>query len=243
MKQVQYLQGDVLVQKNASYTVPEQRVQKGDQLSIAVSSDNPSASAIFNNGSTVIRITDPASIQGNSTSGSSTLPVYEVDEQGMIAFPLIGQLKVEGMSKEELRRMLDSKLKDTYLTNPQYSVRFLNSKITVFGEVQRPGVYDVNMQNINIFEALTLAGDLTFFARRDNIMVIREQNGKREFGRLNVSSADIFSSPFYYLQQNDMVFVDTRNSKVRSTDQGWLRNASLILSILTAVSILVNIVR
>jgi polysaccharide export outer membrane protein len=171
------------------------------------------------------------------------MPVYEVDEKGMIVFPLIGQLQVEGLNKEELRRMLDSKLKDTYLTNPQYTIRFLNSKITVFGEVQRPGVYEVNKLTVNIFEALTLAGDLTFYARRDNIMVIREQNGKREFGRLNVSDADIFSSPFYYLQQNDMVFVDARSSKIRGTDQGWLKNASLVLSILTAVSILVNIVR
>ena len=243
MKQVQYLQGDVLVQKNASYALPEQRVQKGDQLSIAVSSDNPSASAVFNSASSVTRITDPVSVQSAASGVSTTMPVYEVDEKGIIVFPLIGQLQVEGLNKEELRRMLDSKLKDTYLTNPQYTIRFLNSKITVFGEVQRPGVYEVNKLTVNIFEALTLAGDLTFYARRDNIMVIREQNGKREFGRLNVSDADIFSSPFYYLQQNDMVFVDARSSKIRGTDQGWLKNASLVLSILTAVSILVNIVR
>ncbi|MFM7222672.1 MAG: polysaccharide biosynthesis/export family protein [Bacteroidota bacterium] len=243
MKHIQYLQGDVPLNATSKVEIPDHRVQKGDQLSIAVYSDNPAASAVFNGGAVVSRPTDASMMQTGASTGAPAGTVYEVDEQGQIVFPRIGRLSVEGLTREGIRQLLDAKLKDTLLTNPQYNIRFLNGRITVFGEVQRPGVYETNSMSTNIFEALTLAGDLTFYARRDNILIIREQHGKREFGRLDVTKPDIFTSPFYQLQQNDMVFVDARNSKVRGTDQGWLRNASLILSILTAASVLVNIIR
>jgi polysaccharide export outer membrane protein len=161
----------------------------------------------------------------------------------MIFFPQVGKLKVEGLTKEGMTALLNSKIKDKYLTNPYYVINFLNLKITVFGDVTKPGVYPLVRANTNIFEALTMAGDLTFYARRENVLVIREQDGRRVFARIDITKPDVFNSPYYYLQQNDMVFVDMRKSKVNGTDQTWLRNASLLLSVLTTVTIMINIFR
>jgi polysaccharide export outer membrane protein len=221
--------------------VPEQKVQKGDQLSIAVYSDNAGASAMFNTGSISAIGNAAGQLPGSGVSNAGNL--YEVDNEGMIFFPQVGKLKLEGLTKEGITALLNSMLKDKYLTNPYYVIQFINLKITVFGDVNKPGVYPLARANTNIFEALTLAGDLTYYARRENVLVIREQDGKRVFARIDITKPDVFNSPYYYLQQNDMVFVDMRKGKVNGADQTWLRNASLLLSLLTTVTILVNILR
>lgn len=240
-KQLQVLQGDIDTSRYSQIKVPEQKVQKGDQLSITVFSDNAAASAIFNGGvaGNVILPQAPMSVSSGNVSGN----VYEVDHEGMIYFPQLGKIKIEGLTREGIISLLNTSLKDRYLTNPYYAIQFLNLKITVFGDVNKPGVYTLSRPNTNIFEALTFAGDLTYYGKRENVMVIREVDGKRVFGRINITSTDVFNSPYYYLQQNDMVFVDMRKGKVNSTDQAWLRNASLLLSLLTTVTILVNIIR
>lgn len=240
-KKLQVLQGQLDSTRFGAVNVPEQRVQKGDQLSITVHSDNAAASSLFNTGASI-----PVSqqyTQSIGTSASISGNSYEVDGEGMIYFPQLGKIKLEGLSKTEIVQLLDSRLKDKYLTNPYYVIHFLNFKVTVFGDVVRPGVYQLVRPNTNIFEVLTLAGDLTYYGKRDNILVIREESGKRVFGRVDLTRSDIFNSPYYYLQQNDMVFVDMRKGKVNGTDQVWLRNASLLLSMLTAVAFLVNIFR
>lgn len=240
-RQLQVLQGNIDTARYAQLKIPEQKVQKGDQLMIKVFSDNPAASAMFNTGLSVPMI----SSEGISSAASSNPPihVYEVDHEGMIYFPQLGRLKLDGLTKAEIIDLLNSKLKDKFLSNPYYSIQFINLKITVFGDVNKPGVYPISRPDFNIFEALTLAGDLTYYGNRENILVMREVNGRRVFGRIDVTSSDVFNSPFFYLQQNDMVFVDMRKGKVNGTDQAWLRNASLLLSLLTTVTILVNIFR
>jgi polysaccharide export outer membrane protein len=240
-KQLQVLQGDIDTSRYSQIKVPEQKVQKGDQLSITVFSDNAAASAIFNGGAAgnVVLPQAPMSASSGNVSGN----VYEVDHEGMIYFPQLGKIKIEGLTREGIITLLNASLKDRYLTNPYYAIQFLNLKITVFGDVNKPGVYTLSRPNTNIFEALTFAGDLTYYGKRENVMVIREVDGKRVFGRIDITSTDVFNSPYYYLQQNDMVFVDMRKGKVNSTDQAWLRNASLLLSLLTTVTILVNIIR
>ena len=240
-KQMQVLQGEIDTARLSTVKVPEQRVQKGDQLSIAVYSDNAAASSVFN-------ITAGANLnpqQGLPSSSTTTLSgnMYEVDNEGMIYFPQVGKLKIEGLTKEGIGAVLNSRLKDKYLTNPYYVIQFLNMKVTVFGDVVRPGVYQLSRPNTNIFEVLTMAGDLTYYARRENILIIREQEGKRVFARMDITKPDVFNSPYYYLQQNDMVFVDMRKGKVNGSDQVWLRNASLILSLITATAFLINIFR
>lgn len=240
-KQLQVLQGEIDANRYAQLNIPPQKVQKGDQLNIIVFSDNPVASALFNNGfSATVSSSQTTQV---TPAGGAMNHMYEVDHEGMIYFPQLGKLKLEGLTKEGVIDLLNSRLKDKYLTNPYYVIQFVNLKITVFGDVNKPGVYPLSRPDFNIFEALTVAGDLTYYGKRENILVIREVNGKRLFGRIDVTSPDVFNSPFYYLQQNDMVFVDMRKGKVSGTDQAWLRNASLLLSLLTTVTILVNIFR
>jgi len=235
---LQYLQGDIDSTKYSQFKVPEQRAQKGDQLTINVFSDNAAASAPFNTGSltTTVGATTSA-VQSSGIMGSMNPGAYEVDKDGNIFFPVLGILHVEGLTKEGMSNLLNSKLNGTYLNNPYYVIRFQNLKFTVFGEVGRPGVYPLVRNNLNIFEALTSAGDLTMYGKRSNILVIRENNGKREFGRIDITKPDVFNSPYYYLQQNDMVLVDMRKQKLLGQDQVALRGLSVLLSIITAVSL------
>ncbi len=241
-KQLQYLQGDIDSTKYSQFKVPEQRIQKGDQISIAVFSDNAAASALFNTGSIPTSAGMSTSTQGTGNV-SAAGNVYEVDQEGNIFFPQVGKLNVEGLTRDGIKSLLDSKLKDKLLTNPYYVIRFLNLKITVFGDVGAPGVYPLVRENTNIFEALTLAGDMTFFGRRDNVLIIREKDGKRVFARIDVTKADVFNSPYYYLQQNDIVFVDMRKGKVNTQNQAWVQNITLGLGLLTGISFLINLFR
>jgi polysaccharide export outer membrane protein len=242
-KQLQYLQGNIDSTKYSQFKVPEQRIQKGDQISIAVFSDNAAASAMFNTGS-IPQANVSTGITASQSAGSGAAGnVYEVDQEGNIFFPQIGKLNVEGLTREGITKLLDSKLKDKLLINPYYVIRFLNLKITVFGDVGAPGVYPLVRENTNIFEALTLAGDMTFFGKRENVLIIREKDGKRVFARIDVTKPDVFNSPYYYLQQNDIVFVDMRKGKVNTQNQAWVQNITLGLSILTGISFLINIFR
>lgn len=240
-KQLQYLQGDIDSVKYSQFKVPEQRAQKGDQISISVYSDNSAASAPFNTGS--IASTAGGAAQGamQSSGVGGGMGSYEVDKDGNIFFPVIGLLHIEGLTKEGMSNLLDIKLKGTYLNNPYYVIRFQNLKFTVFGEVGSPGVYPLTRNNLNIFEALTYAGDLSLYGKRQNILVIRENNGKREFGRIDITKPDVFNSPYYYLQQNDMILVDMRKQKVLNGDQTILRNVSVFLSLITAMTFVFNI--
>jgi len=226
-KQLQYLQGDIDSTKYSQFKVPEQRIQKGDQISIAVFSDNAAASSMFNTGS--VPLVNGAMGQSAGSGVSAAGNVYEVDQEGNIFFPQIGKLNVEGLTREGMTKLLDSKLKDKLLINPYYVIRFLNLKITVFGDVGAPGVYPLIRENTNIFEALTLAGDMTFFGKRENVLIIREKDGKRVFARIDVTKPDVFNSPYYYLQQNDIVFVDREDvSKVvRTWKSGPFKRSSM----------------
>lgn len=244
-KQLQYLQGEIDSVKYSQFKVPEQRIQKGDQISIAVFSDNAAASALFNAGSagaTAVQMPS-AGMQGMGGAAGASGSVYDVDLNGNIFFPQVGVLHVEGLTKEGLKQLLDSKLKDKFLSNPYYVIRFLNLKITVFGDVGSPGIFPLTRENINIFEALTMAGDLTFFGRRDNVLVIREQDGRRVFARIDITKPDVFNSPYYYLQQNDIIFVDMRKGKLANQDQAWVRNVTLGVTLLTTLTFIINIFR
>jgi polysaccharide export outer membrane protein len=223
--------------------IPEPVIQKGDLLSIMVFSDNPAASAQFN---LPMAITSQVSVAsgGSPSLGSGNPPSaeptgYLVDKDGNIQFPQLGILKVGGMTRMELIALLDSRLKDKYLTNPYYTIRFLNYKITVFGEVKNPGVYSIPSEKINLLEAISMAGDLTFFGKRENVLVIREENGVREFGRVDLTKPDIFNSPYYQLKQNDIVMIDMRRQKISANDQVLYRNATFVLSIASTIAIIV----
>lgn len=188
--------------------IPEVLIQKNDILNISVSSLNAEASKIFN--------MPPAIVTGDGTQ----LNGYLVNEDGYIQFPVLGNIKAAGMNKADLKKVITKELTDRkQLVDPIVSVRFINFKVTVLGEVKNPTVISVNNEKISLLEAIGLAGDLTIYAKRDNVLVIREENDAKIIKRLNLNSTELFSSPYYYLKTNDVVYVEPNKSKVATTSR------------------------
>jgi polysaccharide export outer membrane protein len=202
-------------------------------LSISVSSLNPEATFIFNTPN-VPTITTGSSAAG----GSSQMTGYLVNQQGTIQFPVLGNINAAGLTKKALadtitHRLITNKL----LIDPIVNVRFLNFRVTVLGEVARPTVVSVPNERISILEALGIAGDLTIYGKRDNVLLIREENGKKIIRRIDLNSASILSSPYYYLKTNDIIYVEPNNSRVAGAE----RSQQLIPIALGALSLLVVI--
>lgn len=215
------------------------KLQVGDILGIMVSSLSPEASAMFNPYQNTQMIGATQTTQSNAPLPATG---YLVDEAGFISLPFVGKLKLSGLSTKEAADTITKKL-DQYLVQPTVNVRILNFKISILGEVARPSVYTIANEKITLPEALSLAGDLTIFGKRNNILIIRETNGKREFARVDLTQRDFFSSPYYDLHANDVVYVEPGKGRLVSTDR-TLQLAPMIISALTLVSIiLINILR
>jgi polysaccharide biosynthesis/export protein len=230
-------------------------VQKGDLLSIIVFSDNPLATGLYNQSLSGGGGGSAATGGGNAGGGTGSIagttsgvsspsaPGYLVDELGNIQFQGLGLLHVEGLTKTQLKGMLDTKLKDTLLTNPYYSIRFLNYRFTMLGEIGKPGIFTIPGERLSLLEAISLAGDLTYYGRRDNVLIIRQTNGKREWGRLDLTKPEIMASPYYYLQQNDIVIVEANRKKAAASDQLTTRNITIAATIVSTLAILYSIFR
>lgn len=241
-KELRYLQTNFDTNALKEIRYKSTVIQKNDLLSIVVFSDNPVASAPYNQGSvsgTSAAVGSEITTYGGTSSSSGG---YLVDHDGNIQFPLIGPLHIEGLTKDQLVTLLNEKLKD-FLKNPYYTIRFLNIKVTMLGEVNRPGMFTAPTERLNILEAIGLAGDLTFFGLRHNVLVIREANGQRQFGYLDLRKGDIFKSPYYNLQQNDIVIVDMSIRKIGANDQVVSRNIGLAASVLSTLAILLSLLR
>ena len=238
-----YLQGQFDTTKLSQVNAVEPIIRKGDLLSILVFSDNPEATKIYNqsliSASTNAVASSETSVQGYGGTTPSA-PGYQVDDNGDIVFQGLGKLHVEGLTKAQLKDTLDAKLKD-YLKNPYYNIRFLNYKFTMLGEVNKPGIISIPGERVNLLEALALAGDMTFYGRRDNIQIIRENNGKREWARLDITKPDIMSSRFFYLQQNDVVIIEANSKKAAASDQVTSRNISIALAIISTFTIVYSV--
>jgi polysaccharide biosynthesis/export protein len=191
----------------------EMRVQPEDLLSITVSSYNPDASKPFNGESGNMGMMAQA-LQGQNNV-AEMLTGYFVDQEGFLDFPSIGRVFVNQKTLTEVKAILLEKLK-VFLKDAVVNIRFINLKISVLGEVQKPGIIRLTNKRITIFEAIGMAGDMTSYSNRSNVLLVREQNGKRIVTRLNMQSSAIFQSPYYYLQQNDMLIVEPSKSKVNT---------------------------
>lgn len=207
-------------------------IQKNDLLSITVSSPNPAATQIFN-------VTIATSTQ---TLGYATTQAlgYLVNQEGFIEFPILGNIKAAGFTKKQLKENITKSLvQRQLLTDPVVVVRYLNYKVTVLGEVGHPTVINVPDEKITLLEALGLAGDMTVYARRDNVMVIREEEGKRIVKRLNLNSKDLFTSPYYYLRSSDIVYVEPNKAKISaaSNTRIWL---PIVFSGLSLTAIIID---
>jgi polysaccharide export outer membrane protein len=186
-------------------------IHKNDLLSISVSSLNPEASAIFNAPSL------PAIVTSTATGSSYQTVGYLVNTDGNVVFPVLGEIKAEGLTIKQLVDFIAKDLTDKrLLVDPIITIRFINFRVTVLGEVGHPTVITVPNERISILEALGLAGDLTVYAKRDNVLLIREEEGEKIVKRIDLNSTGILTSPFYYLKSNDVLYVEADKNKLRS---------------------------
>lgn len=211
--------------------VSEPVIKIADRLLITVSALDPEAVAPFN-------IPAVSYMEPNSTLAvaSNKLQYYTVDTEGNIDFPMLGSLRVAGLTKSALKTLLETKISAS-VNSPIVSVSFLNFSVTVMGEVARPGRYEVNSDRISVLDALAEAGDLTVYGKRDNVLLTRENDGKVEFVRLNLNSPELFTSPYFYLQQNDVLYVEPNNVRAVSS-----QNVSLYLSMVTTLASLATVI-
>lgn len=222
------------------------KIQPDDILSIYVNSLNPAASSFFNPyASGVSTQPDESALIGSDYNASAatrtaqtTAPGFRVDEMGMIEIPLIGRLKVEGLTTSQARDTIRRRLKP-FLKEPTVNVRFLNFKISVMGEVNRPSTYLVPNERLTLPEALTMAGDLTIYGRRNNIMIMRETNGQKEFGTVDLTKRDLFKSPYYYLHPNDVIYVEPSKGRNAQSDRTYT-NISMAFSAISIIVLLIQ---
>ncbi|MXV52130.1 polysaccharide export protein [Pedobacter sp. HMF7647] len=211
------------------------KLQTGDILSVMVNSLSPEANSMFNPYVEASRANTSQNITNNAPAAAEG---YLIDVDGNITLPLVGKLKVSGLTVKQTTDLITEKL-DKYLQQPTVNVRLINFKISILGEVVRPSVYTIPNEQITVPQALALAGDLTIYGKRKNIMVVRETDGKREFGHVDLTSRNMFNSPYYYLHANDVVYVEPSSGKLTSTD----RLVQLLPLLISAVSLLTVILK
>ena len=232
-KTIVYFQGDTLRYSSSAVTqtyVPT--IQKNDMLSIIVGSLSQEANEVFNAANQYATATTS---YGTSSAASVQPFGYLVNEDGNIELPLVGKVKVEGLRTQVAADTLRSRLL-VFLKEPSVTIRNINFKVSVLGEVNRPAVYNIPDEKITLPEVLSLAGDLTIYGKRDNVMIIREESGKREYARVDLTSREIFNSPYYYLHKNDVVYIEPTKTKINATDR-TVQLAPLFVSIVTAISL------
>lgn len=235
-EKLQYYQGiEQAVQQDTLTYNPT--LKQDDLLLIIVSAQNPEAVRDFNLASYGVIGDGSSSIARPDLAGTQLrYQSYLIDNQGNIQFPVLGTIKIGGLARHEAVNLLQEKIKQ-YVNNPIVTLRILNYKVTVQGDVARPGTFSTNTERITLPEALSMAGDLTITGRRDNILIIREIDGKKSYNYVDLTKADFINSPFYYLSQNDVVYVEPNKTKMNSSVVG--PNISIIL---TSVSLLITIV-
>lgn len=237
-KKVPYLQNSRSIDTTVVTQLYDAKIQPKDLLTITVSSEDMEAAIPFN--LTVGTVQTAA----RYVTSQPTLQTYLVDNAGFIDFPTLGLLYVGGMTKNEVESMIKGKLRKNFKSDPIVNVRMVNYKISVIGEVLRPNAYTISNEKVNVFEALALAGDLTIYGKRDGVKLIRENaDGTKKIIPLDLNDANIIYSPYYYLQQNDVLYVEPNKAKAQNSDVGsvtslWFSATSILISL---VSLLYNI--
>ena len=228
-KKIVYFQESDQIQLQETLTNFQPQIQLGDLITIHVSASDPVSAETFN-------LYETPSVVGNP----KLLP-YLVDGDGQINFPVLGKLKLTGFTTQQIGDQITEAL-TTYLVAPIVNVRLTNFKITVMGEVKTPGTYTIPNERITIIEALGLAGDLNIQAKRSAVMLIRENNGKRDFITVDLTNKALFNSPYYYLVQNDVLYVAPNKTKVNSAAVGsstgiFISALSILISLVAILSI------
>lgn len=243
-KNVPYMQNPEVVNSNSN-AIPlyDAEIMPKDLLTITVNTTDPQAAAPFN---LTVQTNENAAMGNYRTTTQPTLQQYLVNNKGEIDFPVVGRLKVGGLTKNQAEDLIRESLQSYLKESPIVTVRMINYKISVLGEVARPGTFTISNEKVNILEALAMAGDLTVYGIRDNVKLIREDaDGKREIITLNLNNANLVLSPYYYLRQNDVLYVTPNKTKAKNSDIGssttmWISATSILVSI---ASLIVNILR
>lgn len=205
----------------------EPKLQSGDILSIRVSSLSAESNAIFN--------ANQPTTTGNT---SNEITGYLLDNNGSINFPMVGKVKLSGLTIEQARDRMTKEV-GKYVKDPIVSLRVANFKVTVIGEVSRPTSFTVPNEKINLLEALGMAGDMTVYGKRENVLVIREKEGKRTMARVNLNTKDVMNSPYFYLQQNDIVYVEPVPARGAQANAST-RYLSVIVSLTSIVTLIIS---
>jgi len=203
-------------------------IQPDDIMSINIQVADPVATQVIATGNVSNSAVGSTSAGG---TGSQTINGYLVDESGNVEIPVLGKIKLQGVTTEQAREVVRTRA-SLYFKDPTVNVRFANFRITILGEVAKPATYVVPNEKITILDALGLAGDLTIFGRRDNVLLIRQyDDGRRETVRLDLTKSAVLNSPYYYLRQNDYIYVEPTKAKIVSSDAIQNRNISIITAI------------
>ena len=227
----QNIDGLASTEQSNSYEI---KIQPDDLLTIIVSAEDPESALPFN--LTVVSIPTSNNTNFVSFRGQESVQSYLVDASGSIDFPVLGKLKVGGLSRTELLHLLESQI-SKYIKNPIINIRLMNFKISVQGEVTLPGTYPISSDRVTLIEALTMAKDLTIYGKRDNILIIREVGGVKSYNRVDITKADFINSPFYYLAQNDVVYVEPNKTRINGAKVG--SNTGVIISV---TSLLITVI-
>ena len=233
----QNIDGLAGIEKSNSYEI---KIQPDDLLMIIVSADDRESAIPFNLSSVSV----PLAMNVNSggminAMGQETMQSYLVDAAGTIDFPVLGKLQVGGLARSDLMQLLETKI-TKYIKNPIINIRLMNFKVSVQGEVTLPGTYPVNSDRVTLIEAISMAKDLTIYGKRNNILVIREVNGVKSSNRVDITKADFINSPFYYLAQNDVVYVEPNKTRINGAAVG--ANTGVIISITSLVITLITLI-
>jgi len=251
IKEIAYLQdaGTPIDFKSGEQAIrPDAILKPGDLLIITVNSNTPEAAQPFNlplipGGEGL----NSYGISKANISGGAGLQNYLVDIEGNINFPILGKIHVAGMKKNELTTLLKSKIYPFFMKEePIITARFANYKISVLGEVNRPGAYNVDNEKLDLFEAIAMVGDLTIYGRRDNVLLIREdEKGKKTTYRIDLRDKRLLDSPYFYLQQNDVLYVQPNNPRSRGAALGAAEalSISVVGTLISLTSLIINIVK
>jgi polysaccharide export outer membrane protein len=223
------------IEKNAIYNEPV--IQPDDNLSINIFTLNQQTGAIINQAAA-----SPI-LGGNANVATSPQMMgFVVDKNGDVELALAGKIKVAGLTTYQARELVREKVTQYYI-NPNVQLRFANFKVSILGEVNAPSTYNMPNEKVTITDALSIAGDLTIYGRRDNVLVVREINGKKQYAHLNLNSSNIFNSPFFYLKQNDLVYVEPNKARNSANNAGRVQTVGIVTSVLSVLVLAVSVLR
>ena len=237
-KEVYYLNGSGNQEINVLKEFQDPKIKVGDQLSIFISSTNLESVVLFN----LPNFSSTQQTNNVNAGGNNTNPLlgFIVDAKGEVTIPKLGSIKIDGLTFSEAKSLLETKLRE-YVKDPIVQLRYLNFRISILGEVQSPGTFNVTYQDITIFQALGLAGDLTMYGKRNSVIVMRKEGDKCQLARIDLTSSDLLKSPYFHLQSGDVVYVEPNTTKLKVSStfyQTWpaiTSGTTLLVLLLTLI--------